>query len=363
MDPAGRLEQRLLRSRRGFLIEKGGKAYLGANPKKVIAPSFNPPKGPVVGWLSYEMVRDLENVPVRKGDLGRLMVFDRIEEFEACEPLEGRARAGAWRDLGGKAAFLKGVRKLKEHIRAGDIFQAVLSTPFEAKVSGSPADVYRRLRRESPAPFHFWIADGDRHLIGASPERLVSVENGTARNMPIAGTRKRGKNRGDDLRLERNLRRSPKERAEHVMLVDLARNDLGKVCRPGSVKVSSYQQVKRFSNVMHLVSEVEGRLDKSRKPWDALAACFPAGTVSGAPKVRAIELIAGLEKTPRGFYSGVVVFGDGKNLESILTIRSLMLSKGKARIQAGAGIVADSKPEREYQEVLDKLAAIRRALA
>jgi anthranilate synthase component 1 len=263
----------------------------------------------------------------------------------------------------GRARYLKSVAKIKTHIVAGDVFQAVVSDSFSARVSGGPFAVYRAVRAANITPYGVCLLDGERAWIGATPERLVRVVDGLARNCPIAGTRPRGRTRMQDQRLEKQMRASEKECAEHLMLVDLARNDLGRVCAPGSVSVSRFMLTRRFSNVMHLVSEVEGRLDKGRTAWDALVASFPAGTVSGAPKVRAMEIIAGLEREPRGFYAGAVVQADfSGNIDSCLSIRSLELEGDRVRLQAGAGIVADSSPAAEWNEVMDKLAGLRKAL-
>jgi anthranilate synthase component 1 len=264
----------------------------------------------------------------------------------------------------GREAFLRGVSRIKEHIRAGDIFQAVLSEDFSAQLIGGPLSAYRSVRAANASPYLFCLMGGEDAVMGASPERLVRVVSGIARNCPIAGTRPRGATRAQDIRLERELRASDKERAEHLMLVDLARNDLGRVCAPGSVEVKRFMTTRRFTNVMHLVSEVEGRLDAGQTAWDVLGASFPAGTVSGAPKVRAMEIIAEIEKASRGFYAGSIIQHDfSGNLDSCLAIRSLSLSKGgRARLQAGAGIVADSSPEFEYKEVMHKIAGLRRAL-
>jgi anthranilate synthase component 1 len=263
----------------------------------------------------------------------------------------------------GRARYLKSVAKIKKHILAGDVFQAVVSDGFRARAAGGPFAVYRAVRAANATPYGFCLLDGGRAWIGASPERLVRVVGGRARNCPIAGTRPRGTSRARDRRLEAEMRGSEKECAEHLMLVDLARNDLGRVCAPGSVAVEKFMVTRRFSNVMHLVSEVEGRLDEGKTAWDALVASFPAGTVSGAPKVRAMEIIAGLERAPRGFYAGAVVQADfAGNLDSCLAIRSLELEGDRLRLQAGAGIVADSNPAAEWNEVLHKLAGLRRAL-
>jgi anthranilate synthase component 1 len=259
---------------------------------------------------------------------------------------------------------MKGVRRIKELIGEGDMFQCVLSERFETKSAADPLAVFRSLERESRSPYLFLLKDGREHLVGASPERLVEVDGRKVYNSPIAGTRPRGGDARRDQLLERALRRSPKERAEHLMLVDLARNDLGRVSLPGSVRVRELMRVKRFSHVMHLVSEVEGRLGRGVPAWEALAAGFPAGTVSGAPKVRAMERLARLEPVARGFYAGALVQYDFTgNLDSCIAIRTMSLCGGRAVLQAGAGVVADSDPAREYREVLNKLRELRWALA
>ncbi|MGE0432996.1 MAG: anthranilate synthase component I family protein [Planctomycetota bacterium] len=271
--------------------------------------------------------------------------------------------------------YQAGVRRLKHHIREGDIFQAVLSNRFEVDLpagADAPFRVYRTLRSINPSPYMFFIdtgyADGAPVAIGASPEMLVRVEDGVIETRPIAGTRPRGATEDDDRRNEANLLASVKERAEHVMLVDLGRNDVGRVAAPGTVHVPQFMTVERYSHVMHIVSTVRGRLARGQSVWDAFAACFPAGTVSGAPKIRAMQLLAGLEPLPRGLYSGAIVYqGFSGNLDSAITIRSLTAIKpagGKAvaRFQAGAGIVADSRPQAEWDEVLAKSGAMRNAL-
>ncbi len=351
-----------------------------------------------VGLLDYEMIRHLEPVKMNaEVNEGFLMLFNAVVVIEdgkaslaaLVQGAAGRRRAvalaiGLARVLRGarlvpaatpsgrllavepqrgRAKFLKSVSKIKKHILAGDVFQAVVSDSFSARVEGGPFAAYRAVRAANVTPYGFCVLDGERAWIGATPERLVRVVDGAARNCPIAGTRPRGKTRAQDKRLEAELRASEKECAEHLMLVDLARNDLGRVCAPGSVSVEKFMVTRRFSNVMHLVSEVEGKLDAGKTAWDALVASFPAGTVSGAPKVRAMEIIAGLEREARGFYAGAVVQADfAGNLDSCLAIRSLELIGERARLQAGAGIVADSKPAAEWQEVLHKLAGLRRAL-
>ncbi|MEK7234946.1 MAG: anthranilate synthase component I family protein [Elusimicrobiota bacterium] len=351
-----------------------------------------------VGLLDYEMIRHLEPVKMRaQADEGFMMMFHAtvvIEDGEAslsalASGAGGRRRArklaaeikGVLSGAGpapaaapsgrllpmragrGRAQYLKSVAIIKEHIVAGDVFQAVVSESFSGRVKGGPFAVYRAVRAANITPYGFCLLDGERAWIGATPERLVRTVNGLARNCPIAGTCPRGKTRTEDKRLEKKMRGSEKERAEHLMLVDLARNDLGRVCAPGSVSVARFMLTRRFSNVMHMVSEVEGRLDKGKTAWDAFIASFPAGTVSGAPKVRAMEIIAGLEREPRGFYAGAVVQADfAGNLDSCLAIRTLELEGDMVRLRAGAGIVADSRPAAEWNEVLHKLAGLRKAL-
>jgi anthranilate synthase component 1 len=255
------------------------------------------------------------------------------------------------------------VRKAKEHIAAGDIYQVVLSQRFEAEVGVDAFTAYRALRHVNPSPYMFFIRMGDRSIVGASPEMLVRVEGRHAITHPIAGTRPRGKSEEEDIRLGEELKRNEKEKAEHIMLVDLGRNDIGRVCEYGTVRVPTFMALERYSHVMHLVSVVEGQLAEGRDRLDALVSCFPAGTVSGAPKVRAMQIINDLEPTRRGFYAGAVGYLDfAGNLDFCITIRTMMLEGGKAYIQAGAGIVADSNPTAEYEETRDKARAMIRAL-
>ena len=263
----------------------------------------------------------------------------------------------------GPEAFANAVTQVKKHIRQGDIFQCVLSDEFQFPFRGDTFAIYRSLRSTSPAPYLFHLALGEETLLGASPEMLTRVSGGRVESCPIAGTRPRGKDEAEDQRFERQLLESVKERAEHLMLVDLGRNDIGRVSRPGSVTVPEFMQVHRFSNVMHLVSRVEGKMDSRLSPWDALGSCFPAGTLSGAPKIRAMEIIADLEPTQRGPYGGAVVYADfSGSLDSCITIRSLFVREGVGRIRAGAGVVADSQASREYEEILNKTKAIRKAV-
>jgi anthranilate synthase component 1 len=255
------------------------------------------------------------------------------------------------------------VRKAKEYIAAGDIYQVVLSQRFSAEVGVDPFTVYRALRHVNPSPYMFFVRMGDRAIVGSSPEMLVRVEGRHAVTHPIAGTRPRGRTDDEDQRLAEELKRNEKERAEHVMLVDLGRNDLGRVCAYGSVRVPTFMSLERYSHVMHLVSVVEGQLADDHDRLDALVACFPAGTVSGAPKVRAMQIINELESTRRGIYAGAVGYLDfAGNLDFCIAIRTIVLENGRASIQAGAGIVADSNPTAEFEETRDKAKAMVRAL-
>jgi anthranilate synthase component 1 len=260
-------------------------------------------------------------------------------------------------------AFEAIVRQAKEYIAAGDIYQVVLSQRFSADVGVDPFTVYRALRHVNPSPYMFFVRIGDRSIVGSSPEMLVRVEGRNAVTHPIAGTRPRGRNDDEDQRLAEELKRNEKERAEHVMLVDLGRNDLGRVCEYGSVRVPTFMSLERYSHVMHLVSVVEGQLAADRDRLDALVACFPAGTVSGAPKVRAMQIIDELEPSRRGIYAGAIGYLDfAGNLDFCIAIRTIVLERGRAFLQAGAGIVADSNPTAEYEETRDKARAMVRAL-
>jgi anthranilate synthase component I len=262
-----------------------------------------------------------------------------------------------------REAFEAGVRTIKEHITAGDIYQAVLSQRFEATVTADPFTVYRALRHVNPSPYMYFMRMGPLAIVGSSPEMLVRVEGRRAETHPIAGTRPRGSSEEEDLRLAEELKRNEKERAEHVMLVDLGRNDLGRVCEFGSVRVPQYMALERYSHVMHLVSTVDGRLSEDNDHLDALVACFPAGTVSGAPKIRAMQILAGLEPTRRDIYAGAIGYIDfAGNLDFCIAIRTITIRDSHARVQAGAGIVADSNPAAEYEETRDKARALLQAL-
>ena len=259
--------------------------------------------------------------------------------------------------------FERRVRTAKEYIAAGDVYQVVLSQRFETRFDADPFMAYRALRHVNPSPYMYFLRMGGRAIVGSSPEMLVRVEGRSMQTHPIAGTRPRGRTEDEDLRLAEELKRSEKERAEHVMLVDLGRNDLGRVAAYGTVKVPTYMTLERYSHVMHLVSIVEGRLSDERDRIDALVACFPAGTVSGAPKVRAMEIIAELENRRRGVYAGAVGYLDfAGNLDFCITIRTVVIENGRAYVQAGAGIVADSDPAAEYEETRDKARAVIQAL-
>ena len=262
-----------------------------------------------------------------------------------------------------KEAFEDKVRAAKEYIAAGDIYQVVLSQRFESQVDADPFTVYRALRHVNPSPYMYFVRMGGVSVVGSSPEMLVRVEGDRVETHPIAGTRPRGRTADEDVRLAEELKRNEKERAEHVMLVDLGRNDVGRVCQYGTVRVSQFMGLERFSHVMHLTSVVEGKLAEDRDRLDALVSCFPAGTVSGAPKVRAMQIIRELEPSGRGLYAGAVGYLDfAGNLDFCIAIRTVIMSEGRAFVQAGAGIVMDSNPAAEYEETRDKARALLRAL-
>ena len=263
-----------------------------------------------------------------------------------------------------KDRFLANVEKAKEYIVAGDIIQVVGSQRFSKPVAASPVDIYRAARSINPSPYMFLLELDGFSLVGASPEIHVRCEDGQVEIRPIAGTRRRGATPQEDQALQSELLADPKERAEHVMLVDLARNDLGRVCDFGSVQVKDLMVIERYSHVMHIVSQVRGRLSQSRTPYDLMRATFPAGTLSGAPKIRAMQIISELEQTARGPYGGCVgYFSFNGNLDCCITIRTALLKDGKAYVQAGGGWVTDSTPEEEYQETLNKAKAMLKAVA
>jgi anthranilate synthase component 1 len=270
----------------------------------------------------------------------------------------------ASKPLMGEDDFCYAVKKIKSHIKRGDIFQCVLSDRFKFPLTVDPLTIYRTLRMINPSPYLFFLTlSKGENLLGSSPEMLVRCHNNLIETCPIAGTRPRGQTIKQDETYEQALLASVKEKAEHLMLVDLSRNDIGRVAIPGSVHVKRFMQTERFSHVMHLVSLVTGKLKRSTSAWQALGSCFPAGTLSGAPKIRAMELISDYEKEKRGVYGGAIVAVDFTgNLNSCITIRSLYTKNGYGYAQAGAGIVADSRPAKEYEEILNKSKAIKTAI-
>jgi anthranilate synthase component 1 len=373
-------------------------------------PGLPPLSGGAIGYLAYDAVRLAEEIPATHlDDVGVddavFMLFDGLVAFDhvrqavwvirnvftegpgslrgkydaavralqsACARLERPLarerrlpRNGALRVRSNfsHARFLEAVRRAKRFIRAGDVFQVVLSQRFAARTSADPLAIYRALRVVNPSPYMYFLRDGGLSVVGSSPEMLVKVQGRQATYRPIAGTRPRGRDEREDQRLERDLREDPKERAEHIMLVDLGRNDLGRVSDYGSVRVEELMTVERYSHVMHLVSTLRSRLRTDVDCFDVLMSCFPAGTLTGAPKVRAMEIIEELEPTRRGIYGGAVLYLDySGNMDSCIAIRTLVAKGGKAYVQAGAGIVADSVPEREYRESADKARALLSAL-
>jgi len=261
--------------------------------------------------------------------------------------------------IGAAEEYMEQVRKAKEYILAGDIFQVVLSHRFSCRLTRPPFYLYRRLRQINPSPYMFYMKFGDRKLVGASPEMLVKVSGDTVYTYPIAGTRRRGKDMAEDKLLAADLLADAKECAEHAMLVDLGRNDIGRVSEPGTVEVTKLMEIEKFSHVMHMVSEVKGKVKKKYHALDVLEACFPAGTVSGAPKARAMEIIHELEDRPREAYAGCVGYVDfAGNLDVCIAIRTIRIEKERAYLQVGAGIVADSVPENEYREIMQKAAVL-----
>jgi anthranilate synthase component 1 len=376
------------------------------------APDFEDPgiPGPfagAVGYLSYEIARYFEKLP-QPADSGlglpeycfviprTLVVFDHVKcEIEIVSLPDGDDPGKAYRDArseiesllaalsaplrlnGGGAAlehrppgsnlsrerFESNVERAREHILAGDALQVVLSQRLEEQTDAAPFEIYRALRILNPSPYMFFFDFGKFQMVGSSPEMLVKLEGRHATLSPIAGTRPRGETPADDRRLEEELLADEKERAEHVMLVDLGRNDLGRVCDTGSVKATSLMQIERYSHVMHIVSRVSGRLRDGLNAFDLVRAAFPAGTVSGAPKIRAMEIISDLERTRRGPYAGAVgYFARQGDMDMCITIRTIVVSGGRYYVQAGAGIVADSNPAREYEETLGKARALVRAV-
>jgi len=375
--------------------------------------------GGAVGYLGYDLIRSIERLPDFHHDrldlpviylmvTDTLLIFDNVAQkikVVSNVHLTGRGRQGpdtarrAYREAvvkietiiaqlkktnrlrkerrrrSGKrseqkiasnmspSAFQKMVRQAKEYIRSGDIFQVVLSQRFETDVRSAAFDIYRALRVINPSPYMYYLQLDGLELVGSSPEVLVRCEDGKIELRPIAGTRPRGRNEEEDQRLESELLADQKERAEHIMLVDLGRNDVGRVSEVGKVQVEKLMAVERYSHVMHLVSQINGRLRKDKDIYDVMRASFPAGTVSGAPKIRAMEIIEEAEPTGRGPYAGAVgYFSFSGNMDTCINIRTIVIKDGRAYIQAGAGIVADSDPEREYQETVNKAKAMLAAI-
>ncbi|MDH5667274.1 MAG: anthranilate synthase component I [Nitrospira sp.] len=368
--------------------------------------------GGAVGYIGYDMVKTFERIPSRpKAHLDlpdfaflltdTLLIFDNISQKikvvanahvrsdsdrdiraayrEAIERIEKmiarlrrpvrqakpkRRRASIrFRPNMSKTDFEQMVSRVKEYIKAGDIFQCVLSQRWETKLQAPPFQLYRALRLVNPSPYMYYLRIGGVELVGSSPEILVRCEDGQVSVRPIAGTRRRGTTPEEDVQLERRLLADAKERAEHIMLVDLGRNDVGRVAERGTVQVESLMNVERYSHVMHIVSNVTGKLDASKTAYDVLKASFPAGTVSGAPKIRAMEIIEELEPTKRGPYAGAVGYlSFSGNMDMCINIRTVVVSQNRAFIQAGAGIVADSNPEHEYEETCNKARAMMNAI-
>ncbi len=342
--------------------------------------------GGLVGYVSYDFVRNLERVPARPSPpfpefefglyqdgivvdhrRGNAFYFshgeDRLSGIDLSPATADDFDVGTLRLDGSPDAFLASVRRARGAIHDGEVFQVVLSRKLEGRFSGDLLAVYEALRRINPSPYMYFLDFGDRQIVGSSPEMLLRVRGRAAITYPIAGTRPLGATPDESSTLRAELLGDEKERAEHAMLVDLARNDLGKVCAFGTVRVPEYMTAEAYSHVQHLVSRVEGTLRPERDALDAFAAMFPAGTVSGAPKPRAMELIDKLEVSPRGPYAGAVGYAScNGNLDSAITIRTLVAHGDRLELRAGAGIVADSDPQREWRETEHKLGALRAAL-
>ncbi len=380
--------------------------------KPAVVPGLPPFTAGAVGYFAYDIVRLLEPIPsIAKDDLHlpdcQMMFFDRVMAFDhvrqqihiiatadvrseptaaaykkavrRIEELEKQLAAGIpkkslrrkkpsrgelkLKHTTSKSKFLKDVQRVKEFITAGDVFQTVLSQRLELEPGVEPLDIYRALRQVNPSPYMYFLRMGETSVIGSSPEMLVKVVGKKLNYRPIAGTRWRAHDEAEDRRLEEELLADEKERAEHVMLVDLGRNDLGRVSKYGSVLVKDLMFVERYSHVMHLVSALEGTLRADLSPLDAFTSCFPAGTLTGAPKVRAMQIIEELEPVRRGIYGGSVFYADfAGNLDSCIAIRTMVMQGKRAYVQAGAGIVADSVPLREHEECLNKAKALLKAV-
>ena len=391
------------------VIERVMKKY-----RAVAVPGLPRFTGGAVGFIGYEFIHDVEPVVPRPPHdelkvpviyflvADQLMIFDRVtqtitilvnavldgsespadayenavgeierlvsllEQPSSHQPVSVPKEAPnmAFESNQTQEKFFANVEASKKYINAGDIIQVVGSQRFSAPVKASPLDIYRATRSINPSPYMFLLELEGFSLVGASPEIHVRCEESKVEIRPIAGTRRRGKNEAEDAALEKELLADPKERAEHVMLVDLARNDIGRVCDFGSVQVKELMFIERYSHVMHIVSQVEGKLSASKTPYDLMRATFPAGTVSGAPKIRAMQIISEMEQTTRGTYAGCVgYFSFNGNLDTCITIRTALIKDGKAYVQAGGGWVNDSTPEGEYQETINKSMSMRKAIA
>ena len=391
------------------VIERVMKKY-----RAVAVPGLPRFTGGAIGFIGYEYIHDVEPVVPRPPQdelktpviyflvADQLLVFDRVQQTitilvnaildDAENPADGYENAVgeierlvslleqpsdhravtvtgdappvAFESNQTKEKFFANVEASKKYITAGDIIQVVGSQRFSAPIQASPLDVYRAVRSINPSPYMFLLELDGFSLVGASPEIHVRCEEGKVEIRPIAGTRRRGKTEEEDAALEKELLADPKERAEHVMLVDLARNDIGRVCDFGSVQVKEMMIIERYSHVMHIVTQVEGKLSSGKTPYDLMRATFPAGTVSGAPKIRAMQIISELEQTARGPYAGCVgYFSFNGNLDTCITLRTALIKDGQAYVQAGGGWVNDSTPEGEFQETVNKSMAMRKAVA
>lgn len=374
--------------------------------------------GGAVGFFGYDLLHYYENIPRHRNDdlmmndirfmfCDQVIVFDHLKQeikvianvhvqeratkadieqayHQTCQKIDRTLAAlenplnlppmrniqmtddlepSAYRSNMKKETFLSNVEAAKEYIAAGEIMQVVLSQRFEMETKASPLHVYRILRIMNPSPYMYYLKMGDEVAVGTSPELLVRVEGDRVQTKPIAGTRPRGRNSEEDKALEKELLADHKEVAEHLMLVDLGRDDLAKVSQPGTVQTDAYMEIERYSHVMHIVSNVSGQLRKDKDFYDALLSCLPAGTVSGAPKIRAMEIIAEFENEARGAYAGAIGYlGFSGNLDTCITIRTIIFKNGKAYVQAGAGIVIDSVPEKEYEETVNKAKALLKSI-
>jgi anthranilate synthase component 1 len=383
---------------------------IGAQYHPVTVPGLPPFSAGAVGYLAYEVVRELERLPPRaEADVDvddavfmyftDMIAFDHVQHrlFLVTNVLTEEGPGGLRSKYNGaleriaklerqlarpqqpsrfrlprtplrfrtnmsRPTYESMVSRGKEYIRAGDVFQVVLSQRLEVPVRVPAFEIYRALRVVNPSPYMYYLGLGNATVLGSSPEMLVKVSGRAVQYRPIAGTRRRGGTEEEDHRLEEELRSSEKERAEHIMLVDLGRNDVGRVCEFSTVQPKQIMFVERYSHVMHMVSQIEGRLRPEKDMYSALAACFPAGTLTGAPKVRAMEIIDELEPTRRGVYGGAVLYLDfSGNLNSCIVIRTVLVKDGLAYLQAGAGIVADSVPAQEYEECMSKAKAMLKA--